>query len=90
MKAAGMEVRNIFWLLTGTPWSSSCISWTSCSSLSKTAGRWEMPLEVPAAPAPPEGAPAPPTLAVAPAEDHDEAPGMATDEGCCCCCWERA
>lgn len=47
-------------------------------------------MEVPAAPAPPEGAPAPPTLAVAPAEDHDEAPGMATDEGCCCCCWERA
>lgn len=46
MNAAGMEVRNIFWLLTGTPWSSSCMSWTSCSSLSKTAGRCEMPLLV--------------------------------------------
>ena len=42
MKAAGMEVRNIFWLRTGTPCSLSCMSRTSCSSLSNTAGRWAM------------------------------------------------
>ncbi len=32
MKAAGMEVRNIFWLRMGTPCSLSCMSRTSCSS----------------------------------------------------------
>ena len=45
MKAAGMVVIKSFWLRTGTPWSLSCMSLTSCSSLSKTAGRWEMPLD---------------------------------------------
>lgn len=58
MKAAGMVVIKSFWLRTGTPWSLSCMSLTSCSSLSKTAGRWEMPLDEDDAPedeAPPEG-----------------------------------
>ena len=32
MNAAGIDVRNIFWLRTGTPLSSSCMSLTSCSS----------------------------------------------------------
>lgn len=45
MNAEGMVVMKSFWFLTGTPCCGSCMSLTSCSSLSKTAGLWEMVLE---------------------------------------------
>ncbi len=95
MKAAGIDVRKSFWLLTGTPCSSSCMSCTSCSSLSNTAGRCETPFDVDVDEEPPPEAPEAPEAPDV--DDADEEGAAAADAGGCgpwdggggggCCCW---